>query len=75
MKPKFRLFDDVYSFLHVLGGVVCAYLDLSIPGTLIFIAYQYYERERWVYKRGDFIEWLVGLIIGSLLRFASGLLG
>ena len=68
MRLRLSLFDDIYSFLHMLGGAACAYLNLSIPGTLVFIAYQFYERERWAYKRGDFVEWLVGLVVGSALR-------
>jgi len=72
VKPRLRLFDDIYSMLHLIGGAVCAYLRLSIPATLTFIAYQYYERERWAEKRGNFIEWLIGLVVGSVLRAVLG---
>jgi len=35
---------------------------------VIYYAYQRYEREEWKSKRGDFVEWLVGIALGTSLR-------
>ena len=69
-----RVFDDVYSFLHSLTAFTTALVDpvALLSATLVFIAYQLCEREERGRKRGDFVEWMIGLLIGSALRFLTG---
>ncbi len=62
---KITIMDDVLSIVHVIVAILSVLLNISIPATLIFIAYQFYEKERWIEKRGDFVEWLIGLMIGG----------
>ena len=65
---KIKIYDDKLSILHTIVAILSVLLNISIPATLIFIAYQFYEKERWIEKRGDFVEWMIGLIIGGLVK-------
>ena len=68
---KAKVFDDIYSIIHFLYFMVITILNpiLTIPSSLLYIAYQYYERERSVEKRGDFIEALAGILAGSVISW------
>lgn len=63
-----KIYDDKLSILHTIVAILSVLLNISIPATLIFIAYQFYEKERWIEKRGDFVEWLIGLMIGGAIE-------
>ncbi len=65
---KVKIYEGWMSILHTIVAILSVILNISIPATLIFIAYQYFEKEKWMEKRGDFVEWLVGLIIGGLVK-------
>ena len=65
---KIKIYDNKLSILHTIVAILSVLLNISIPATLIFIAYQFYEKERWMEKRGDFVEWMIGLIIGGLVK-------
>ena len=65
---KISIYDDKLSILHTIVAILSVILNISIPATLIFIAYQYFEKEKWVEKRGDFVEWLIGLMIGGAIN-------
>ena len=64
---KVKIYEGWMSILHTIVAILSVILNISIPATLIFIAYQFYEKERWMEKRGDFVEWLVGLMIGGAI--------
>jgi len=65
-----KAFDDPQSFLHTLYATIIAYISPTalVAASIIYYAYQKYKREKWREKRGDFIEWLTGILIGTLLR-------
>ena len=65
---KVKAFDDVYSWLHFAYAFLVAFLEpmLAVAASVIFYAYQKFEREKWEVKRGDFVEWLVGLLWGAV---------
>ena len=65
---KVKIYDDKLSILHTIVAILSVILNISIPATLIFIAYQFYEKEKWIEKRGDFVEWMVGLLIGGAIN-------
>ena len=65
---KVKIYDDALSIIHTIVAILSVLLNISIPATLIFIAYQFYEKERWIEKRGDFVEWLIGLMIGGGIK-------
>ena len=70
MIPK--VYDDIYSIIHtVLGGVSGFMLKHNPIYTLavisLFTAYQLREREKIKSKLGDFIEFGIGFIIGSII--------
>ena len=70
---RVRAFDDAKSFLHAAYAAVIAMLNpvIAVAATLVYIEYQRYEREKWSRKRGDFAEWLIGLLIGAIVRAIS----
>ena len=65
---RVRAFDDVYSWLHFAYAFLAAFLEpmLAVAASIVFYAYQRFERERWEVKRGDFVEWLTGLLWGAV---------
>ena len=65
---KIKIYDDKLSIIHTIVAILSVILNISIPATLIFIAYQYFEKEKWLEKRGDFVEWLIGLLIGGAIN-------
>ena len=67
---RVRAFDDFFSWLHFAYALLLAYLSpiALIAATIMFYAYQQYQRERWESKRGDFVEWLAGILAGTLLE-------
>jgi len=68
-----KIFDDWKSILHTIAAFILTLCDpiALIAGTMIFIAYQFSEREKLSAKRGDFIEWLIGIILGSIIKLIS----
>ena len=67
---KVRVFDDLYSWFHFFVSLLVTYLSpvAAIAATICFVEYQRWERERRSEKLGDFIEWMVGILIGVLTR-------
>ena len=65
------VFDDINSFIHlVLGFLVVALRRLglgivSIAIIVVYTAYQVLEKEKSLNKLGDFIEFLIGYILGE----------
>ena len=71
MRPK--IFDDPFSYLHLLYGVITAlFLPYSAIIPFIYIAYQLWERESLRSKIGDMIELVVGVAVGALIRIVLG---
>jgi Gpi18-like mannosyltransferase len=66
------IFDDKASYVHTLFGAVSVLLRIEIPATLIYLLYQYIDREREFEKKGDLIEYTVGLLAGALVRTILG---
>lgn len=62
------LFDDKASFVHLLFGFASVVARIEIPATLLYLLYQYIDREREFEKKGDIIEYTVGLLVGALVR-------
>jgi len=66
------VFDDWYSLLHVLAGALTAtFLRIFPPTSLVivitFTAYQVHEKEKELSKLGDFIEFIIGYLLGACL--------
>jgi len=68
-----KVFDDRYSIIHVFYGII-AYLIEPITFTLLFIAYEFVEyAETYEDKKGDIIEYVIGLILGYIIKNWVGL--
>jgi len=67
---RVEVFDDPYSLVHVAVSMFLALLAPTIwlGATMLFIAYNWFEREKWSEKRGDFVEWVAGAIIAVLAK-------
>ena len=75
---RVKVFDDLLSWVHFFYSMVLAALSpiALVASSIVYVAYQHYEREKWEYKRGDFLEWLCGIIVGVIVRWlAQSLLG
>lgn len=60
-------FDDKKSLLHFLTGIATARLGpAGILIIIIFVIYQKREREPYLNKLGDFIEFILGILAGLL---------
>jgi len=65
-----RLFDDVYSLLHLMLGVVAslAPLPLTLFFSLAFIVYELITSHTVYEFVGDVLEYLAGLTLGLAIR-------
>ena len=64
------MFDDLYSILHTLMGIIAGIFPIQgISLTMLYIAYQYFEKEKWIFKRGDFVEYAIGVVIGAVIKY------
>lgn len=63
-----RAFDDLYSWGHFFFAMVVTMLDTVavVATSILYVAYQYFEKEKWEYKRGDFVEYMAGVLAGLL---------
>jgi len=66
------VFDDWKSFIHAVLGFtaeVTKHVCPAIPITIViaFTAYQVRERENPLKKLGDFIEFILGWLVGNAL--------
>ncbi len=67
---KIKVFDDLFSLFHFILGVVCANSPrLSLIIVPVFSIYQLLEKEDPCSKVGDFIEFLLGFLVGLILNF------
>ena len=64
-----RIFDDARSVIHVVASALSVLLHVNISFTILFIAYEYTEPEDVGHKLGDFIEWAIGLLTGSIVKY------
>lgn len=66
------VFDDKASIFHLFLGVVCGINIqwlLSLVIVTIYTLYQYYdEKDTSTEKLGDFVELIVGYLIGDILQ-------
>jgi hypothetical protein len=69
---KSKLKVDLKGLLaHGCVALVATLLDLALPATLLYIAYQlldYLSGEDAGEVKGDLVEWLLGLVLGGLIR-------
>ena len=67
---RVKAFDDVYSWVHFVYAALLAALEplALVAASIVFYAYQKYEREKWELKRGDFVEWLTGILAGTIAK-------
>ena len=65
-----RVFDDIYSFLHVLLGFIAALfgMDASVSLTIVYTAYQLVDRDMRDEQLGDLVEYTVGFTAGLFIR-------
>ena len=70
---RVKAFDDVYSWLHFVYAALLAALEplALVAASIVFVAYQAYEREKWAVKRGDFVEWMTGILAGTIIKIAQ----
>lgn len=64
-----KIFDDVKSIGHLAYGFVSVLLNIEIASAIVFSIYQYKEKEKWIYKAGDYVEFSLGLILGGIARW------
>lgn len=75
--PRCRVFDDVFSLIHLLAGAILAIIGK--PGCIVggFTFYTLYEVIEGRYERdcpaADILEFLVGLGVGVLAKAALAL--
>ena len=64
------IFDDVHSILHVLIAFLLAMLSptIALAVTICYVAYQWIDDDDIKERKGDLIEWMIGLILGALAR-------
>ena len=71
--PRIIVFDDPWSFLHFILGIATKFLSriglawLSLAIFVAFVAWEVIEQENRFCKLGDFIEFVLGWICGSIL--------
>jgi TRAP-type mannitol/chloroaromatic compound transport system permease small subunit len=57
---------------HTIPAIATVILGVSVEATIAYLIYQYvdlvYKREEPLETQGDIIEWLMGLMIGALIR-------
>lgn len=66
------VFDDVSSVIHVLLGIAINALKhisplVSVTAIVLFTIYEVREREKGIKTMGDFIELIIGVLIGLYL--------
>jgi len=71
-KRKNIVFDSSTSFFHVVLGLLVRFLSgvmpfLSLAITVTYITYQVLEKEDYLNKLGDFIEFIMGYMLGDIL--------
>ena len=63
-----KVFDDRYSIIHVFYGIIAYFIE-PITFTLLFLAYELIEySESYDNIKGDIIEYIVGLVLGFLIK-------
>ena len=74
---RVKAFDDVYSWLHFAYAALLAALEplALVAASIVFVAYQGWEKERLGRKLGDFVEWMAGCLVGVIVRWMLRLLG
>ena len=63
------IFDDKRSVIHVVASALSVLLHVNISLTILFVVYEYIEPEDVGHKLGDFIEWAIGLLAGSIVKY------
>jgi len=64
------IYDDPASIMHTALGFVAVLWHIEVATTLVYLLYQYIDRESASEKKGDLVEYSVGLILGALVRWA-----
>jgi len=63
------IYDDPASLLHTALGFASAIWRVEIAVTMVYLLYQYIDRESTSEKKGDLVEYSVGLLLGALVRW------
>jgi len=66
------IYDDTKSYFHTVLGFASGFLTKkymyeAIALTIIFLAYELWEFENIPEKRGDFIEFAIGVVAGLIV--------
>ena len=66
---RVRAFDDTCSWLHFAYAAIITAANpiAAVAAAIVFTAYQLHESEKPETKRGDFIEFMAGLLVGAVL--------
>lgn len=69
-----RVFDDWRSLIHLLLGFTAS-LDVavSIAVSLSYAVYQYIDEDNVEEKKGDYVEYILGVLIGFFVKKIFGL--
>lgn len=71
---RFKAFDDARSIVHFVVSFYVALLDALfgtwfwLGATMLFVFWQLGERESWVYRRGDIVEWFSGMLLAVTVK-------
>jgi len=68
------IYDDPASIMHTALGFAAVLWHIEVAVTLIYLLYQYMDRESVSEKKGDLVEYSVGLLAGALVRWALWLI-
>lgn len=65
--------NDISSIIHILFGLLSSIFDFRLEATVIFSFYQFIDIEPPEEKLGDIVEFSIGLLIGSAIKFLLGI--
>ncbi len=69
-------FDDPASLVHIILGIFASIFPLiGIMITMIYLFYQYIDTEDVAEKKGDLIEYILGILIGAIIVLLPRYLG
>lgn len=71
-RSHINIFDDWASVAHSLLGAISTIFGISIPMTIIYAIYQYIDDDPLEEKKGDLVEFAVGVIIAAIISRVLG---
>jgi hypothetical protein len=67
-----KVFDDWASLVHLLLGAISTIFGILTPMAIIYAVYQYIDDDKPEEKKGDLIEFTVGVAIAATISRVLG---